>query len=74
MNILKPQLLYWLILDPPIASNVIAELPEEKRTVVLHRFATLERVSPNVIRELDQALQGELTINKVPCLETGSAE
>ena len=47
-------------LDPPVASAVITELPEEKRMAVLHRFATLERVSPNVIRELDKALQGEL--------------
>ena len=26
---------------------------------IVHRLATLERVSPNVIRELDRALQAE---------------
>ena len=47
-------------LDEGIVGNVIAELPEEKRSEIMLRLATLERVSPNVIRELDVALQGEL--------------
>mgnify|MGYP001443822557 CR=1 FL=1 len=46
-------------LDPPVASSTIRELPEEKRMEIVHRLATLERVSPNVIRELDRALQAE---------------
>ena len=46
-------------LDPPVASATIRELPEEKRMEIVHRLATLERVSPNVIRELDRALQAE---------------
>ena len=48
-------------LDPPVASATIRELPEEKRMEIVHRLATLERVSPNVIRELDRALQAEFS-------------
>ena len=46
-------------LDPPVASLTIRELPEEKRMELVHRLATLERVAPSVIRELDEALQAE---------------
>ena len=46
-------------LEPPVASQVIRELPEENRMEIIHRLATLERVAPNVIRELDEALQAE---------------
>ena len=47
-------------IDENIVGQVIAEIPEEKRSEIILRLATLERVSPNVIRELDVALQGEL--------------
>lgn len=46
-------------LDPPVASLTIRELPEENRMEVVHRLATLERVAPAVIRDLDEALQAE---------------
>ena len=46
-------------LDPPVASATIRELPEENRMEIVHRLATLERVAPSVIRELDEALQAE---------------
>ena len=46
-------------LEPAIASTTIRELPEENRMEVVHRLATLERVAPTVIRELDEALQSE---------------
>ena len=46
-------------LDPPVASATIRELPEENRMEIIHRLATLERVAPSVIRELDEALQAE---------------
>ena len=46
-------------LDPPIASATIRELPEENRMEIIHRLATLERVAPSAIRELDEALQAE---------------
>ena len=47
-------------IDESSVGQVIAEVPEEKRSEIMLRLATLERVSPNVIRELDVALQGEL--------------
>ena len=47
-------------IDENIVGQVIAEVPEDKRSEIMLRLATLERVSPNVIRELDVALQGEL--------------
>ena len=46
-------------LETPMASNTIRELPEENRMEIVHRLATLERVSPNILRELDEALQNE---------------
>jgi flagellar motor switch protein FliG len=46
-------------LEPSVASLTIRELPEESRMEVMHRLATLERVAPSVIRELDEALQTE---------------
>jgi flagellar motor switch protein FliG len=46
-------------LDPKVASKTVVELPEESRMGILHRLATLERVTPSVLRELDEALQAE---------------
>jgi flagellar motor switch protein FliG len=46
-------------LEPAVASLTIRELPEENRMEIMHRLATLERVAPSVIRELDEALQSE---------------
>ena len=46
-------------LEPGISSQVVRELPEEVRMEIVHRLATLERVSPSMIRELDEALQAE---------------
>ncbi len=46
-------------LEPAVASLTIRELPEENRMEIVHRLATLERVAPSVIRELDEALQSE---------------
>ena len=47
-------------IDESVVGQVLSEIPEEKRTEIMLRLATLERVSPNVIRELDVALQEEL--------------
>ena len=47
-------------LEPKVASTVIKELPEETRAEVVHRLATLEKVSPQIMRQLDEALQEEL--------------
>ena len=46
-------------LDASVASSTIKELPEENRMEIIHRLATLERVAPSVLRELDETLQAE---------------
>jgi len=46
-------------LDGKAASQTLRAIPEGKRMEIVHRLATLERVSPSVIRELDEALQNE---------------
>jgi len=46
-------------LDSSLASATISELPEENRMEIVRRLATLDNVSPSVIRDLDQALQAE---------------
>ncbi len=46
-------------LDPSLASHAIREMPEENRVEIIHRLATLGRVSPSILRELDEALQIE---------------
>ena len=46
-------------LEPTASSQIIQELPEEVRVEIVHRLATLERVTPSVVRELDETLQAE---------------
>ena len=46
-------------LDSSLASATISELPEENRMEIVHRLATLDNISPSVIRDLDRALQAE---------------
>jgi flagellar motor switch protein FliG len=44
------------------ASAIIAKLPEEKRADVIHRIATLDSVSPDVIDRIEDALSKEIGI------------
>ena len=46
-------------LEPTVSSQIIQELPEEVRMEIVHRLAALERVEPDVVHELDEALQAE---------------
>jgi flagellar motor switch protein FliG len=46
-------------LEPTVSSQIIQELPEEVRVEIVHRLAALERVAPDVVRELDETLQAE---------------
>jgi flagellar motor switch protein FliG len=46
-------------LEPDVASQAVKRISESKRMEIVHRLATLERVSPQVLRELDDALQTE---------------
>ena len=52
-------------LDSSLASATISELPEENRMEIVHRLATLDNISPSVIRDLDQALQAEFQNSSV---------
>jgi flagellar motor switch protein FliG len=44
------------------AGAIIAKLPEEKRADVIHRIATLDKVSPAVIGRIEDALNKEIGI------------
>lgn len=46
-------------LEPEVASQTIKEIPENKRAEIVHRLANLEKVSPQVLKDLDEALQTE---------------
>jgi len=46
-------------LETAMAGATLREMPEDSRMEVVYRLATLERVSPQILRELDQALQSE---------------
>jgi len=46
-------------LEPDVASQTVKKISENKRMEIVHRLATLEKVSPQVLRELDDALQME---------------
>ncbi len=46
-------------LDTGMAATTLREMPEESRMEIVYRLATLERVSPQVLRDLDEALQFE---------------
>ena len=46
-------------LEPDIASQTLKEISNNKRMEIVHRLATLERVSPQVLKDLDDALKTE---------------
>lgn len=46
-------------LDPPHAAEVVRDLPEKFQAEVTYRLCTLDRVSPSVIKDLDEALAHE---------------
>ncbi len=46
-------------LEPSHAAEVVRELPEKFQPEVMFRMATLDRVAPSVIKELDEALAHE---------------
>jgi flagellar motor switch protein FliG len=47
-------------LDPARASAVVDKLPEKQRPDILRRMASIDSVSPEVLREIGQALSTEL--------------
>ncbi len=46
-------------LDPATASATLKELSAETRLDIVYRLSTLDRVSPQILRELDEALRAE---------------
>ena len=46
-------------LEPEIASQTVIQISEKKRAEIVHRLATLEKVAPKVLKDLDEALQIE---------------
>ncbi|MFZ5993832.1 MAG: flagellar motor switch protein FliG [Thermodesulfobacteriota bacterium] len=49
-------------LEQAQAASIIMELPQKIQADVLMRIAMLEKVSPEVIEEIDKAIQEELTV------------
>ena len=47
-------------LDPMQAAVLLSDLPEERRSDVLHRYATMERVSRDMVTEVEKALQSRI--------------
>jgi flagellar motor switch protein FliG len=49
-------------LEQSQAAGIIMELPQNMQADILMRIAMLEKVSPDVIEEIDKAIQEELTV------------
>jgi flagellar motor switch protein FliG len=47
-------------LDPGLAAAVLEELPENLRPDLILRIATLEKISPEIVAEIDRVLEEEL--------------
>ena len=48
-------------LKPQQAAQILAELPQEKQSDVTRRIALMQRTSPDVIREVEKALEKKLS-------------
>ncbi|NIZ19379.1 flagellar motor switch protein FliG [Entomospira culicis] len=48
-------------LEPIKASQILGSLPEEKQSDVARRIATMDRTSPDVIREVERVLEKKLS-------------
>ncbi|MCD4828105.1 MAG: flagellar motor switch protein FliG [Candidatus Cloacimonetes bacterium] len=51
-------------LDPGQAANVVGELPEELRNDVIMRFATMERVSQDMITTVERVLEDRIDFSQ----------
>lgn len=50
-------------LDPQQASAILGNLPLEMRNDVMYRFATMDRVSPEMIKEVERVLESRVEFN-----------
>lgn len=59
----QPQTIALILcyLQPDKAAQVMAELPEETRSEVAYRIATMNNTSPMVIKEIESVLEGKLS-------------
>ncbi|MFO7819978.1 MAG: flagellar motor switch protein FliG, partial [Halanaerobacter sp.] len=48
-------------LDPEQAATIMSSLPDEKKTEVAKRIATMDRTSPEVIKEVERVLERKLS-------------
>ena len=47
-------------LDPAQAAGILAQLPERMQADVAYRIATMENITPNVIKEIEESLEASL--------------
>jgi flagellar motor switch protein FliG len=47
-------------LDPAQASGILNQLPERMQSDVAYRIATMENITPNVIRQIEESLESSL--------------
>ena len=47
-------------LDPAQAAGILAQLPERMQADVAYRVATMENITPNVIKEIEESLEQSL--------------
>ena len=48
-------------LEPPKASVILQNLPDEIQSDVARRIATMDRTSPDVLREVERVLEKKLS-------------
>lgn len=53
-------------LDPTHGSQILMQFPEELRADIVLRMATLEEIPQGIIKEITEALQGELKLVSAP--------
>ena len=61
MSIHKLLLLYYVILQPDKATQIMAELPVELQAEVAYRIATMNTIYPVVVKEIEEVLNDKLS-------------
>jgi flagellar motor switch protein FliG len=72
-----PQVIALILthLEPDKASVIIQNLPQEVQSDVARRIATLDRIAPGIIREIEWVLEVKLaTLSNEPFSEAGGVE
>jgi flagellar motor switch protein FliG len=60
-----PQVIAFVLasLDPDRASQVLEYIPENLQGEILYRISTMEEIHPNVVKELEEAVQNHVSRN-----------